>query len=75
MKKTSVYLTDVEIERLERLSRIEGVSQAAIIRKAIAGYLPAGRGDRDFAMSGVGQGPGDSVADHPEEELLKGFGE
>ena len=30
---------------------------------------------RPFAMIGVGEGPGGSIADVPEEERLKGFGE
>lgn len=30
---------------------------------------------RTFAMIGVGEGPGGSIADVPEEDLLKGFGE
>ena len=30
---------------------------------------------RTFAMIGIGEGPGGSIADIPEEELLKGFGE
>lgn len=31
--------------------------------------------DRDFAFLGAGRGDGTSVADIPEEELMKGFGE
>lgn len=30
---------------------------------------------REFAMDGAVEGPGGSIADVPEEELLKGFGE
>jgi hypothetical protein len=29
--------------------------------------------DRNVAIDGVGEGPGDSVADIPDQELLKGF--
>jgi bifunctional DNA-binding transcriptional regulator/antitoxin component of YhaV-PrlF toxin-antitoxin module len=31
--------------------------------------------DRHFALAGSGRGDGTSIADIPEEELLKGFGE
>ena len=74
MKKTSVYMTEAERERLARLARLEGLPQAEIIRRAIASYVPESRGDRDFLMARSGRGPGDSVADIPEDELLEGFG-
>ncbi|MGH9054206.1 MAG: CopG family transcriptional regulator [Acidimicrobiia bacterium] len=74
MKKTSVYLTEREIARLERLSRDLGLSQAELIRRAIAGFMAEPATDRRFAIEGVGEGPGDSVADHREEDLLRGFG-
>ncbi|HEX9234735.1 MAG TPA: CopG family transcriptional regulator [Actinomycetota bacterium] len=75
MKKTSVYLSDEETDRLERIARKEGISQAQVIRNAIRGYVPRTEGPRDFAMARSGRGPGTSVADLPEEELLAGFGE
>lgn len=74
MKKTSVYLTDEEVARLAALARRDETSQAEVIRRAIQHYEPVGRGDREFALAGIGEGPGDSVADVPEEELLEGFG-
>jgi hypothetical protein len=75
VKKTSVYLTDAELERLAWLAAREGASQAEIIRKAITAYVPDGRGDRNFAGLGTAEGPGDSVADYEEEDLLEGLGE
>ena len=75
VKKTSVYLNDAEIERLAWLAEREQTSQAEIIRKAIATYQPDGPRDRNFAGLASGEGPGDSVADHDEDELLEGFGE
>lgn len=69
-----MYLNDEEIARLEWLAEQEGLSQAEIIRKAISGYV-LGRRDRDYRLIASGDGPGDSVADYPEEELLAGFGE
>lgn len=69
-----MYLSEREQERLAQLAREEGRSQAEIIREAIASYRAKGSRDRDFAMARSGDGPGGSVADIPEDELLRGFG-
>lgn len=73
MDKTSVYLTAEERARLAALAAREGVSQAEVIRRAIRVYEPR-PGDRNFALSASGDGPGGSMADLPEEELLDGLG-
>ena len=70
-----MYLTEEETARLASLASVEGCSQADIIRRAIDRYEPVRRGDRHFAMTGSGRGPGTSIADIAEEELLAGFGE
>ncbi len=75
MRKTSVYLSDEDAERLAQLAAAEGRPQAAILREALARYERPRLGDRNFAMMGAGEGDGRSVADIPEEELLEGFGE
>jgi len=75
MRKTSVYLSEADAERLAQLAEVEGRPQAAIIRDALARYERPVVGDRNFAMMGVGEGDGRSVADIPEEELYEGFGE
>lgn len=74
MRKTSVYLSDDETARLTALAKREGASQAEMIRRAIRTYVPERRGDRNFSLIRSAEGPGDSVADMSEEELLKGFG-
>lgn len=74
MRKTSVYLPDEDAARLADLARQEGISQADVIRRAIRTYVPSQRGNRDFALSRVGEGPGGSIADVPDDELLDGFG-
>lgn len=74
MRKTSVYLTDADRRRLAGLARAEGVSQADVIREAIRTYAGRARADRDFRLAGVAEGPGGSIADIPEEQLLAGFG-
>lgn len=75
MKKTSVYLSEPEERRLEELSREVGRPKAEIIREAISSYVPGDRGEGDFALFDSGEGPGDSIADVDEEQLLNGFGE
>jgi predicted transcriptional regulator len=75
MRKTSVYLYEDQAERLARLARQEGRPQAEILREAVATYQPKPSEDRNFALAGSGHGDGTSIADVPEEELLKGFGE
>jgi len=74
MHKTSVYLSEEEISQLAKLAKREGTSQAEVIRRAIRLYRPEQRGDRDFALAGVADGPGGSIADLSDEELLDGFG-
>ncbi|MBA4181221.1 MAG: hypothetical protein C0506_11585 [Anaerolinea sp.] len=75
MKKTSVYLTESEVAILRRLAEREGKSQATVLREALAAYDEQALPDRDFAFIGSGEGDGRSVADIPEEELMRGFGE
>jgi len=41
MKRTTVYLTDDLRSAVKRVARSEGVSEASVIRDAIAGYTAA----------------------------------
>lgn len=75
MRKTSVYLDEDQAQRLARLAREEGRSQAEVLREAVASYQPKPSQARDFALAGSGHGDGSSIADVSEEDLLKGFGE
>jgi predicted DNA-binding protein len=50
MRKTSVYLDEQQAERLARLARQEGRSQAEILRQAVAAYQAPPR-ERDFALA------------------------
>lgn len=45
-----------------------------MLRKAIRAYVPTQRESRIFALDGVGDGPGGSVADMDVAILLEGFG-
>jgi predicted DNA-binding protein len=73
LKKTSVYLPEPLLRRLKRLARSERTSEAEVLRRAIAAYAPE-RTSGGFALARVADGPGTSIADVPEEELLQGFG-
>jgi predicted DNA-binding protein len=77
MRKTSVYLTERESQRLAELARSEGRSQAEIIREAITAYVPAGNSEGDFALAaGFARIDSDPrpISEISEEELLEGFG-
>jgi len=75
VRKTSVYLDEADARRLAMLAEREGVSQSSVLRRAIRAYVPKPRQDRGFALDGVGEGPGGSVADVDMSTLLEGFGE
>lgn len=75
MRKTSVYLTEAVSRRLAELARLERRPQAEVLRDAISSYSPTSSPDRNFALAGCVAGPGSSIADVPEEELLEGFGD
>lgn len=48
-KKTSVYLSDEDRERLARIAELKGESQAWVLREALAAY-DASLPDRNFAI-------------------------
>ena len=75
MRKTSVYLTEDDERLLARLAAREGSSQAEVLRRAVRAYEAIVVADRIFAVAGSADGPGGSVADIPEEELLADFGQ
>jgi predicted DNA-binding protein len=77
MRKTSVYLDDQQAERLARLARQEGRSQAEILREAVETYESPASRDRHFEIAaGFPRTDGDSrpISEIPDEELLEGFG-
>ncbi len=77
MRKTSVYLDDERANRLARLARQEGRSQAEVLREAIDAYEPKPSSDRRFALAvGFPRIDADprSISQIPKRELLEGFG-
>jgi hypothetical protein len=78
MKKTSVYLDEHDKARLERLAGDLGLSQAEIVRRALAEFERQCSPAKHFHLFGAGAGDGRSIADFTEQEmaeLMKGFGE
>lgn len=77
MRKTSVYLTERESERLAGLARSEGCSQAEIIREAITAYVPARAGEGEFALAAgferIDEDPR-PISEIPDDELPDGLG-
>ena len=73
VRKSSIYLSEEQAERLARLAREEGRSQAEILREALGSYRARPSKDRAFALEGCVEGTGGSVADLDEQDLLRGF--
>ena len=77
MKRTTVYLDDHTLERLQRIAEASGKTQAAVIREAIAVYSTSRgsrRPPRSVGMGGSGGGGGGGDLSERAEELLDGFG-
>ena len=78
MRKTSIYLDDEQADRLVRLARTEGRSQAEIVREAISSYRSTPKRDRNFAFAGNFERidtDSRSISEIPEDKLMRGFGE
>jgi hypothetical protein len=73
LKKTLVYLEELQLQELKRRSRRSGSSMAAHVREAVARYLaaPAAPPLEDFI--GCGAGPVDDDASERADEILKGL--
>lgn len=77
MRKTSIYLSAKQVNRVAEVARLEGRSQAEVIRAAIDSYTPA-TADREFVLAaGFARSDDDPrpISEIPDEELLRGFGE
>jgi hypothetical protein len=82
MKKTSVYLSEEDVERLAKLADRKGESQAWVLREALLAY-DATAPDRNFEMFDVEADPGvpeiphfddpQEFQDWLEEEYRKGM--
>ena len=76
MKPYTIMLDDESIERLKRMAETEMKTEDQFVARLLEKYaIQSGHERPPFAMEGAGRGPGGSVADIPEDELLKGFGE
>jgi predicted transcriptional regulator len=70
MHKTTLYLEDDLRERIARVAKATGRSQAEVIRDALREYLSRRKRPRSIGLGKGGPDLGDRV-----EELLQGFGE
>lgn len=71
MKKTSIYLTDDEVEGLRRLAAATGRPQAALVRDAVTEYVTKNAPKRKFLSAGAGaSGSKRSIADEDLDRLL-----
>ncbi len=64
--RTQVYLTDDQRQRIDEIARVEGVTLAEVVRRALDAYLSA---DRDAAASlaaTFGADPGAGAPDRDE---------
>jgi hypothetical protein len=74
MRKTTVYLTESEVEGLRRVAAATGRSQADLIREGVQRVIEAGP-PRTFHSMGKGEGAGESHPRwRPDELYDKAFG-
>lgn len=74
MRKTTVYLTDVEAEGLRRVAAVTGRSQAELIREGVQLVIEQGP-PRIFHSMGTGESTGESRPRWGPDELYdKAFG-
>ena len=67
--------TETKSERRVEEKKSEMKSEEQLLLDLIRRYAVTSGHERVFAMDGIVHGPGGSVADIPEDELMKGFGE
>ena len=71
MKKTSVYLSDEEAERLHRMALSSGRPQSELIREGIRRVIGESAPRRAFRSLGKGRGGGRPYARWKGEDLYK----
>jgi hypothetical protein len=71
MHKTTLYLDEHVYLAIQERARARGVTQATVIREALAAYVAGPR--RKARSVGLGSGPED--LSERSEELLRGMGE
>ena len=72
MRKTSVYLSDEEVDGLRRASVTTGRSQSALIREGVHRVLAeSGAADRVYHSMGIGMGPGGPTPTWDSEDVYR----
>jgi hypothetical protein len=75
-KKTTVYLDEALLRLVKQLARSRGVSEALVLRDAVAEYTAAagkGTARRLPKSMGIASGPG-NLSERTDELLAAGFG-
>src|SRR4051794_35942679 len=75
MKRYTISLDDEQVERLQRMAHTEMKTEDQLLSDRINRYAVESGHGRCFAMEAAGRGPGGSVADISDDELMRGFGE
>lgn len=75
MPSITIELSADEIDDLRTVAAEQGISEADLVRAALGRYRRRRFPFRYSVLDGSVEGDGTSVADIPEEEYLKGFGE
>ena len=70
MKRTTVYLTEQDVEGLRRTAAATGRSQAELIREGVQRVI-SDTPPRRFHSMGMGRGPGDSPDRWDVDELYR----
>ncbi|MBI4506901.1 MAG: CopG family transcriptional regulator [Chloroflexi bacterium] len=71
MKRTTIFADDETLRALEQMARAEGVSLAAIVRRALAAYIARRRPPLSFVS--IGDSKRGDIAERAEELLRAGF--
>lgn len=75
MHKTTLYLDEALYERVLRMAEERGVSQAMLVREAVASYTAGARKKPRSVGLGRSGKPGRGTLSERAEEHLAGFGE
>ncbi len=71
MKRTTVFASEETLFALRAIANEEGVSLAAIIRKALETFVAQRRASKPLSIVGVGRSGRRDVAERSEELLLQ----
>lgn len=71
MKRTTIFTDDETLRALKQIARADGISLAAVVRRALATYIARHRPLLSFV--GIGESTRGDVAERAEELLRERF--